>query len=91
MPEFNLQKAADMIKQDPSFALGVLVGAQHPDLAAALEADLEEAGVAAEVSGYLNPQPIPPGRNRIQAGPMPFGGEWSTLEFPRIDRSYFYE
>jgi hypothetical protein len=62
---------------DPDFAKTVLEGDEHPEVRDALIQDLWGAD---EVSGFLNPQPIPPGRG------MPIGRwcpDWNGDIAPR--------
>jgi hypothetical protein len=65
------QRAID----DPEYARQVLEGDEHPEVREALAKDLGEE--EAEVTGFLNPQPLPPRDWNWSV----LIGRWSSLRF----------
>ena len=79
----ELSDVAQRSLEDPEYARGVLEGNRYPEVRAALEADL---AADSEVSGYLNPQPLPPfhdteGTRRFRHDWAVLSDRWSSMEF----------
>ncbi len=73
--------------EDAAFAQNLIASDEYPEVRDALLADLQDN---AEVQGYLNPQPLPPGPDSqrlysSRINPAVFAQpQWSTLHFARL-------
>jgi hypothetical protein len=71
--------------EDPAFARAVLQSDDYPVVRGAIIADLEEEH---DSTGYLNPQPLPPGPDRslTWAQDSQTWGRWTTLRRSHVRR-----
>jgi hypothetical protein len=79
----SIQSVAARCLEDARFALRVLEGSEHPEVKAAIIADLRREG---EVQGFFNPQPEPPGRSRFAAEPDWWLSRWASMQREQLKR-----
>ena len=68
--------------EDPTFARQVLEGDDYPEVRQAIVAD---AVNGAEVAGFFNPQPDPPGRSGELMKFDRIGDQWGQISLPQLN------
>jgi hypothetical protein len=79
MATTDVKDVAQRAMDDPEYAWNLLQGDEHPEVRDALIRDIRDSD---DVSGYLNPQPLPPREL------MPYD-TWRTQIAPRWGRINF--
>jgi hypothetical protein len=78
MAAVDSKDVAQRALDDPEYAWEILQSSEHAEVRDALMQDIRGSG---EVSGYLNPQPIPPGMVSRDAWRTQIAPRWPSIDF----------